>query len=666
MPHKRIRRKIEWLLFWVLSLNGFAQTTIQTNGLYGLYDRKGKTILPSVYHQITDNFDTGGIILAGKKDSTQTLRYGLFDNTGKNILPLKYLEIKKLGYGFYVAKESDFWSLFRWYQNETLPITDGLVDVTEFSREKAILNRQHRYGMINTDGQIVLPFEYRKIERRFPEYHAFPFAEAQLVNASGKIIRKYFLDSIQPLSPHLFLVTLGGNLGVMKSDGSFVFFNEYDSVTTVREPLLVVWKNGKAGLIDTLHHIVLPCQFNKIAPLPHRLWEVTTASRRHFYDSSGKNRTLHVDNLQSFSEGYVVASQQQKYGLLDSTLQWKILPAYQAIGNVKHGLIPVKQQGLYGVINLDNQFVISPVVDSIAIISQNLMIYHDNGGWGTLQPNGKDYFFSRGSYEILPEGTIRFQNDSGRYGLLDDKGRKILPAQYDFIYPTSQKGLYQTHRHFKRGFVLIHDVEREISKDSAFVNVEVLQPLGEKYIPVKINKRYGFTDHTGRIRIANRYDSIQYFSNNRAAIKLFGKWGFVDDQENIIVQPIYDVVTPFTPYQVSLVQDGSKWGLINTEGKILIAIEYDKIYPNEYGNWVAEKNGKKGLISADGLRSIYPQFDNIIDLGNEFAIVRKKDKYGVYHQEGYAVVFPEWEGIIPNLADKSFFLLKKKNMEIVR
>ncbi|MCS7005775.1 MAG: WG repeat-containing protein [Cytophagales bacterium] len=641
----------------------------QVNGLWGLY-RKNKAIIQPLFCVLNDSFDTGGLLLAGRQDSSQLLRYGLFDVSGRVILSTEFLEIRKLGYHFYAAlpKDADTWKIYQWNASklQTRLITDGIVDFTEFVREKAILNRYHRYGMIDVQGNTVLPFEYRKIERRFPEYHAYPFAEARLIDAEGKVLKKYFLDSIQPISPNLYCVQLEGKFGVMKPDGSFLFFNMYDSVTEVREPFLVVWKNGKSGLIDTTNRALLDCKFQKITSQPYGLWEVIDSNKRFLFTSEGKNVTAHLDTFTSFSEGYLTASYQSRWGLLDSNLHWKILPAYQAMSSVKDGFVAFKMNELYGIMSVENELIISPYVDSIAIINRHLFIYHDNQGWGTLQPNGKDYFFSYGSYEILPEGTIRFRNDSGLYGLLDNRGRLLLPAQYDFICATSQKGLYQTHKNFKKGFAWIHDVEREVSKDSAFLDIEVLQPLGEKFIPVRIHRKYGFTDHTGRIKIATRYDSVQYFSQGRAAFKLAGKWGFLDEQENIIVQPIYEKVFPYTVHRVSLVCDEGKWGLLSEDGKPIVAIEYDKLSENEFGNWICEIKNKKGLISADGMRQIFPQFDDIRDIGNGFAIVRKRDKYGVYHLNGYAVIFPEWEAIIPNFGGNTFFVLRNRQMEILR
>src|SRR4029079_15798307 len=67
----------------------------------------------------------------------------------------------------------------------------------------------------------------------------------------------------------------------------------------------------------------------------------------------------------------------------------------------------------------------------------------------------------------------------------------------------------------------------------------------EGLIGIRRDGKYGFVDTRGRLRIANRYDSISDFHEGKAAIKLLGKWGYINNADQIVTQPQYQTVSDF-------------------------------------------------------------------------------------------------------------------------
>jgi hypothetical protein len=62
-----------------------------------------------------------------------------------------------------------------------------------------------------------------------------------------------------------------------------------------------------------------------------------------------------------------------------------------------------------------------------------------------------------------------------------------------------------------------------------------------------------------RLRIANRYEGIKPFSEGLAAMKIRNKWGFINRDERIIIQPAYEEVTPFKKGYSFIKQNGLFW-----------------------------------------------------------------------------------------------------------
>ena len=76
-------------------------------------------------------------------------------------------------------------------------------------------------------------------------------------------------------------------------------------------------------------------------------------------------------------------------------------------------------------------------------------------------------------------------------------------------------------------------------------NFQELHPLEDDFLGVKIDGKFGFVDVLGRLRIANRYDSVTHFHHGMAAVKVLGRWGYINKSERIIVQPRFACAYPF-------------------------------------------------------------------------------------------------------------------------
>lgn len=58
-------------------------------------------------------------------------------------------------------------------------------------------------------------------------------------------------------------------------------------------------------------------------------------------------------------------------------------------------------------------------------------------------------------------------------------------------------------------------------------------------------------------------------SNNIFAKKENGKWGYVDNAGNIIVDFKYDFALDINEYGYGAVKDGNKWGVVSKDGKVI-------------------------------------------------------------------------------------------------
>ena len=82
--------------------------------------------------------------------------------------------------------------------------------------------------------------------------------------------------------------------------------------------------------------------------------------------------------------------------------------------------------------------------------------------------------------------------------------------------------------------------------------------------------------------------NTEVFTNNKIFAKKQGdKWGFVDASETKIIDFKYDKVTEVNKYGFAGIKQDGKWGVINSEGKIIVEPIYklndnDPMFIGEY------------------------------------------------------------------------------------
>ena len=162
----------------------------------------------------------------------------------------------------------------------------------------------------------------------------------------------------------------------------------------------------------------------------------------------------------------------------------------------------------------------------------------------------------------------------------------------------------------------------------------------------------------GRLRIANRYDSIVPFSESRAGVKLLGKWGFIDPYDRLIIQPQFDK-SAFFKNHYALVLKSGKLGIIDDEGQTHLNFEFDNVQQIPDQQYLIIKKGNSfGLCRFDGKLLLDPRFENIQYLGKDEVLV-KRNRYGVITTNGLPVI-PLIYDELKYLNSNNLFLSKRK------
>ena len=133
-----------------------------------------------------------------------------------------------------------------------------------------------------------------------------------------------------------------------------------------------------------------------------------------------------------------------------------------------------------------------------------------------------------------------------------------------------------------------------------------------------------------------RWDGAKDFSENLAAVKKDGKWGYIDCDGNVIVKPMYSSANSFSE-GLAAVQNDGKWGYIDKTGKLVIPFTLESTYAFSEGLAVYSKGNYYGYINTAGETVIEAIYSEASSFQDGIACVKKDNRYGYIKQDGTAV-----------------------------
>ena len=292
-----------------------------------------------------------------------------------------------------------------------------------------------------------------------------------------------------------------------------------------------------------------------------------------------------------------------KYGVIGENGDEIVPCIYKAIGPFEDGLaVVVDQSGKYGYVGIDGSMVIPCRYERA---------YGFNDGWGRVCRNGKYYYINtkgntvfQNGYDYVyefSEGLARIYQD-GKFGFINKKGELITPIAYDRAW----------------------DFENDIA---------IVVVGRDMYVIGKDGKRKTYGDYS-----MFRFHNLTNIKGILAVKD--GKWGYIDYNENTLLDFIYDAVYWVDDYSGTqsylTVKYNNKYGAYDTDGHCLIPPIYDRIlmrlgtYPS-----VCKKEEKYGLAHVPE-SFIYDDIDPIMD--SERYIVKEGSLYGVIDHGGVPII----------------------------
>lgn len=194
--------------------------------------------------------------------------------------------------------------------------------------------------------------------------------------------------------------------------------------------------------------------------------------------------------------------------------------------------------------------------------SNGILVAADNEKYGYYDQNFKKIV---GNYEYASaiNGDIAAVKEGSKWKLIDAKGKVRGKDSYESVILDDKGIAFRNDRAFVEkadGYYLVDDKGKKIGKQKYEDARLFLEADG--YAAVKVDGKWGFVDKTGKMVIEPQFADAHSFANGYAAIKKNGKWGFIDENGEIVIRAQFEDARDFNDKGNVFVKDGTQWRLL--------------------------------------------------------------------------------------------------------
>ena len=417
-----------------------------------------------------------------------------------------------------------------------------------------------------------------------------------------------------------------GKIGLMNLEGEAIAKPIYESIEGLpyKEGELLVKQEGKYGVINNKGNELVKAEYDQIAVDNYTTEDAgyknagyivsnTTENgyRYGYIDVNGNviltpeyNEISRIVDIKDDANVYLITAQNGQYGMFKNNEQ-VIKNEYQSIAyNSENGTLTLEKTKRFGVATIDGNIIIP--IEFTQIDSTGMYIYATDvdGNIQVYQKDGTKAEVDNTVYILETENEnykIKIDNAQGSaYSILDKDGNQLTTANYAYIDYLYDNYFIVSVTGGKVG--VINDKEEPIieikydsieklegtnyivtrlsENNSAQIydrNLKQLCEMSCQIIDTEIHyvKIYNDTETKYFDLEGNEKQNTEVLGNNSIYAKSQdGKWGFVDQSGNVVVDYIYDKATDLNSYGYAGIEQDGKWGVVDAEGKVIVEPTY--------------------------------------------------------------------------------------------
>ncbi|WP_286856993.1 MULTISPECIES: WG repeat-containing protein [Sphingobacterium] len=522
------------------------------NGKQGIANISGKVVVPPTYE------DLSNILLKTKKYTAffQNKAYGLIDSQGTVVLPAVYKSLIPVrGSDFLKIEEHGLQGLIDAAGKE---VTPPLYDrINDFVRGHAVVEKAGRMGLIDESGKLLLYPQYDEIQFKNSAGQTVFYGDRvslmpAVANASKEYLERIAAEAKLDAMPYYLRVKDKGKVGIFDWENAKpIFPTNFTEITIANqhgETYFYAVNGNLYGIYDKLG--------NEILPPEYRLQSGTYINRSYMYGD-----------------------------LNDSPF---IFPVYDD-----------KRLGIYN--SLKKQFIV-PVGD-VEISWLNARIFEIR-----RKVEGKSYTKESAVYNSDGQVLIPYTQDIYLLKMLSDKLLLAEQGSQYVIFNMKGEKVFERPEWNRNGYYSSFNIPENRKEDA--------KPFQSELFKINIKGENLFIDENGKqVRfndfayVGEFYDNLAWVVSKKGDEMLYG---LIDTKGNVVVNPRFDRLEVINDHpDLMLIKEKGKYGVLNRQGKIILEPIYDMIDNFSPELMEITLKDKSGLADNDGKIILEPRYDNL-------------------------------------------------------
>lgn len=710
----------------------YGYATVQKNGKVGILNNQAKSILP-VHFEDVRILDS--LLFSIKKKEG----WVLIDQKRKQLISGHYQEIRKFADGLFLLKENNRWGLAK--EDGTIISAPKFAEIQQVNAQQFLVyNTKKQKGVLHESGRLLLPPAYDELlflknglilaksnsqweildrngrTKTQVRYKAFDFMSDHYLRLytydathlfslpCQRVIAEEKVNNFLPLASNFVMLKKQGKIGLIDFCGEKVLSAIYDEILWYNNHTFRVKREGKWALVQKGDQALSAFRYEHISPLMSQIAlyrvegkvgvinaqaeEVVKAQYSRIelagstvkaYQGNASQEAAAVDLLKFDDQGNLIGdlSMQKHYKVRIGGRQVRtgteveqstyILPKFEWFYDSESD-----RWGLRG--NQTGEMQISPSFEDVEVFSQL--------GFSLVGlPNGKDFEWERTTIRlnkiyglvdneqgvllgrmqyrhifledfkagqaiarcILTDGTYALL---GRDGQLKDKNYTYIGDFKNGFARVAQGGALNAGMQNPFAIGGLHDYLLDLKTSFTLIdNTTYDELLLNKGVIYCENARWSYIDSLGQEVSEENFDFAIDMVNSVGMVYKKDKWGLIGSNGRLIIPCAYDDLTFLenTDHQiVKLYVRKTRYGLIDTLGQLTINAIYDEIGSISEGRLAVMQQGKWGFANQEGNLVIPCQYDDVRTFHEGLVAVRQGNNWGYVDRFGKTIISPQY------------------------
>ena len=523
-----------------------------------------------------------------------------------------------------------------------------------------ILREEGKYGVINTNGDIIIHPEYTNVIIPNPKKGVFICYDednnTKILNQNNEQIFSEYAQ-IQPIrlkniasnlmyEKNLLIYVQDEKIGLINLEGEVIAEPIYESIEGLpyKEGELLVQLEGKYGIINNKGNDLVEPQYDQITVDNYTTEEdgykragyivsnTTEDGYRYGYVDIDGNVLLEpqytevsrITNMKDNENIYLIVAQNGQYGMVKNQDQI-IENEYQSISyNSANNTLTLEKTKKYGVATLEGKIIIP--VEFAQIDSTGKYIYATDvdGNVDVYQEDGNPAEIDSNVYILETENEnyqIKIDNSQGSvYSILNKNGEQITTQNYAYINYLYDNYFIVSVTGGKVG--VINDKEEPII-EIQYDSIEKVE--GTDYIITRLSENNSTQLYDKNFKqLCEMTNAIVRAEKNYVKVYNDTETRYFDlegnEKQNTELLANNQIYAKY--------QDG-KWGFVDKSGDVVVDYIYDKATDlNSYGYAGIKLDGKWGVVNSNGEVIVEPTYTLNTQTEPEFIKDYYKVQYG--------------------------------------